>query len=165
MNLLNLISQWLDIVCQITTKCATVPKSKFFRELNTALESRINFVVEIEDFPWLLTGMCRTVAYKAWHQQQQQLIIPGSACLGNVHYCRCAAVFRPIHRHQAHADRNKPRHLMRILWILNIFRSHINQLVLDRGQIWCLDVFCFTAKRQGSSGSSVLEAPLLVHHE
>jgi len=28
----------LDIVCQVTTKCTTVPKSKPFRELNTARE-------------------------------------------------------------------------------------------------------------------------------
>ena len=34
MNLLNLIR--LDINCQITTKCATVPKLKLLRELNTA---------------------------------------------------------------------------------------------------------------------------------
>ena len=37
MNLLSLISSWLDIICQITTKCATVPKLKSFRELNTTL--------------------------------------------------------------------------------------------------------------------------------
>ena len=30
MNLLNLISLWLDIICQVTTKCATVAKLKFF---------------------------------------------------------------------------------------------------------------------------------------
>ena len=36
-NPLNLISPWLDINYQITTKCATVTKPKFFRELNTAL--------------------------------------------------------------------------------------------------------------------------------
>jgi len=37
MNLLSLISSWLDIICQVTMKCATVPKPKLFRELNTAL--------------------------------------------------------------------------------------------------------------------------------
>ena len=36
MNLLNLISPWLNINCQITMKCTTVPKFKLFRELNTA---------------------------------------------------------------------------------------------------------------------------------
>jgi len=36
MNLLRLISPWLDINYQITTKYATVPKPKLFRELNTA---------------------------------------------------------------------------------------------------------------------------------
>ena len=36
MNLLSLISPWLDINCQITMKCTIVPKFKLFRELNTA---------------------------------------------------------------------------------------------------------------------------------
>ena len=36
MNLLKLISSYLDINCQITTKYAIVSKLKFFRELNTA---------------------------------------------------------------------------------------------------------------------------------
>ena len=36
MNLLSLISLWLDINCQITTKYTTIPKSKSFCELNTA---------------------------------------------------------------------------------------------------------------------------------
>ena len=30
MNLLSLINPWSDIICQVTTKYATVPKSKFF---------------------------------------------------------------------------------------------------------------------------------------
>ena len=30
MNLLSLINLWLDIICQVTMKCVTVPKSKFF---------------------------------------------------------------------------------------------------------------------------------------
>jgi len=37
MNLLSLISPWFNINCQITTKYATVPKFKLFRELNTTL--------------------------------------------------------------------------------------------------------------------------------
>ena len=37
MNLLSLISPGLNINCQITTKCAILPKSKLFCELNTAL--------------------------------------------------------------------------------------------------------------------------------
>ena len=36
MNLLSLISSWLVIICQVTTKCATVSKSTTFRELNRA---------------------------------------------------------------------------------------------------------------------------------
>ena len=40
MKLWNLISSWLDITCQITTKCATVSKPKLFHQLNTP------FVVE-----------------------------------------------------------------------------------------------------------------------
>ena len=35
MNLLRLINSWLDIICQVTTKCATVPKLKLFLQLNT----------------------------------------------------------------------------------------------------------------------------------
>ena len=35
MNILSLISLWLDISYQITTKYATISKSKSFRELNT----------------------------------------------------------------------------------------------------------------------------------
>ena len=35
MNFLNLISSLLDIICQVTTKCATIPKLKFFYQLNT----------------------------------------------------------------------------------------------------------------------------------
>ena len=37
MNPLSLISQWLDIIYQVTTKYVTIPKPKLFRELNTAL--------------------------------------------------------------------------------------------------------------------------------
>ena len=35
MNLLNLISPWVDIICEVTMKCTTVLKSKFFHQLNT----------------------------------------------------------------------------------------------------------------------------------
>jgi len=35
MNLLSLISPWLDIIYRVTTKCATVSKSKLFHQLNT----------------------------------------------------------------------------------------------------------------------------------
>ena len=37
MNLMMLINSWLDINCQITTKCATVAKPKLFHQLNTPL--------------------------------------------------------------------------------------------------------------------------------
>ena len=33
MNFLNLISSWIDINCQITMKCVTILKPKFFHEL------------------------------------------------------------------------------------------------------------------------------------
>ena len=36
MNLLSLISLWLDIICQVTTKRATVTFHPTFRELNAA---------------------------------------------------------------------------------------------------------------------------------
>ena len=39
MNLLSLISSWLDINCQITMKYATVPKLKLFHQLNTPWNS------------------------------------------------------------------------------------------------------------------------------
>ena len=34
MNILSLISPWLDIICQVITKCATIPKSTIFHQLN-----------------------------------------------------------------------------------------------------------------------------------
>ena len=40
MNLLSLISSWLDIICQVTTKCATVPKLTTFHQLNRANNQR-----------------------------------------------------------------------------------------------------------------------------
>ena len=36
MNFLNIINLWLDIICQVTTKYATVPKSTTFHQLNRA---------------------------------------------------------------------------------------------------------------------------------
>ena len=40
MNLLSLISSWLDIICQITIKCITVPKLTTFHQLNRANNQR-----------------------------------------------------------------------------------------------------------------------------
>ena len=47
MNLLSLISPWLDIICQITTKCATVSKPKLFHQLNTSSPTRLNISIGV----------------------------------------------------------------------------------------------------------------------
>ena len=46
MNLLSLISSWLDIIYQITTKCATVSKPTNFHQLNMTLEPPCEFILE-----------------------------------------------------------------------------------------------------------------------
>jgi len=56
MNLLSLISPWLDIICQVTTKCATVPKSKLFRELNRAMFYALLFFICVLRFTLAATG-------------------------------------------------------------------------------------------------------------
>ena len=43
MNFLNLISPWLDIICKVPMKYATVPKPKLFGELNTALVDQYGY--------------------------------------------------------------------------------------------------------------------------
>ena len=59
MNLLSLISPQLDIVCQVTTKYATVPKSKHFRELNTTLHLCIDAeVLSLVNYSSPLCSLC-----------------------------------------------------------------------------------------------------------
>ena len=64
MNLLSLISPWLDIICQVTTKYATVAKLKFFRQLNTPSVSSIRPSPHITLFSWW--NLLKSVAFSAY---------------------------------------------------------------------------------------------------
>ena len=43
MNLLSLISPWLDIICQVITKCATVSKPTTFHQALLALVASLGW--------------------------------------------------------------------------------------------------------------------------
>jgi len=71
MNLLSLISSWLDIIYQVTTKCATITFHHTFRKLNAALASILAEVL------WPAKG------YFGWNKEW--IIILGSCFSGAGH--------------------------------------------------------------------------------
>ena len=59
MNLLSLINSWLDIICQVTTKCATVPKHKLFSRTEFwTLPAQNDWILNTPSCLALSTGYC-----------------------------------------------------------------------------------------------------------